>query len=127
MSNRGKVLESGARGPSCTRLWAAGLVDANLGEACGVAGSKDIVEQLLAAGADPTIAAAGGATPLHAAAEAGQLDIVLMLLQADMHLPPPCCRWLAGMIAERIMHLHADWDPRGLHSCSPCRMCCGRR
>ncbi len=48
------------------------------------AGSKDIVQQLLAAGADPTIAAMGGATPLHAAAEAGQLETVLLLLQVDL-------------------------------------------
>ena len=39
------------------------------------------MQQLLAAGADPTVAADGGATPLHAAAEAGQLDTVLLLLE----------------------------------------------
>ena len=49
------------------------------------AGSKDIVEALLAAGADAGAPALGGATPLHAAAEAGSLDIVLLLIKGASH------------------------------------------
>jgi ankyrin repeat protein len=45
-------------------------------------GSQDVVELLLAAGADPSLPAEGGATPLHAAAANGSLSTVLALLQA---------------------------------------------
>ena len=50
------------------------------------AGSREIVQQLLTAGADPNIAAMGGATPLHAAADAGQLEIVLLLLKVQPNI-----------------------------------------
>lgn len=44
-------------------------------------GSQDVVQLLLAAGAEPNMPADGGATPLHAAAANGSLSTVLALLQ----------------------------------------------
>jgi ankyrin repeat protein len=44
-------------------------------------GCGDVVELLLAAGADPSLPVDGGATPLHAAAANGSLSTVLALLQ----------------------------------------------
>jgi ankyrin repeat protein len=44
-------------------------------------GSLEIVVDLLDAGADPHVAGFGGATPLHAAALSGQMDVAKVLLE----------------------------------------------
>ena len=44
-------------------------------------GDKEMVELLLAQGADVNLPAPGGYTPLHAAAQNGEEDIILLLLK----------------------------------------------
>lgn len=53
------------------------------------AGNVEAVKALVDAGADVSLAAEGGVTALHAAAELGSLDLVHLLLK----VPPltPCC------------------------------------
>ena len=71
------------------------------------------MEQLLAAGADPTIAADGGATPLHAAAEAGQLDSVLLLLKV-LTQNPQCEQLADDLRLLQLPQMHG-LSPGSLH------------
>ena len=71
------------------------------------------MEQLLAAGADPTAAADGGATPLHAAAEAGQLDTVLLLLKVLSRVPP-CKQRADALQTLHLLRMHG-LSPSSLH------------
>lgn len=67
------------------------------------AGSQDVVELLLAAGADPTQAAAGGATALHAAAASGSLSAVLALLQVAQALYCKACIHMRAVSHRRSL------------------------
>ena len=51
-----------------------------------IAGHVDVVQRLLAAGADVSGEGGGGATALHAASEAGAVDVVRALIAADAYI-----------------------------------------
>lgn len=62
------------------------------------AGNMEAVKALVEAGADVSLAADGGVTPLHAAAELGGLDLVNLLLKVlPFGLLPFVCLALCGI------------------------------
>ena len=85
---------------------------------CG-AGSKDIVEELIKAGASVTAAAVGGATPLHAAAEAGALDLVLLLLQVS-RLPDSQLLWHRLLNFAYSAFCSSPWNLQRMHFVPVC-------
>ena len=59
-------------------------------------GSTDAVKALLKAGADPNLAAEQGVTPLHAAAETEQPEVVKLLLEVGCTMRPRLLHQPAG-------------------------------
>ena len=53
-------------------------------------GNLEAVKALVDAGADVSLAAEGGVTALHAAAELGSLDLVHLLLKVPPYTPHAC-------------------------------------
>ena len=69
----------------------------------------EVVRALVTAGADPNLAKSGGRTPLHGAADAGRVDILLYLLEAGANIDAvDQARQESAKLEARVKHAEAQ-------------------